>query len=103
MSCYRSSNNKFFNSPSKMSDGRIFTDYRPNCEMNRYIESGNKLKNTHDWNVFIKKWRKTYSEKSRLCLHEKWWGVVPNLIILELCFLKKQELNVTSTHAKLLM
>ena len=27
-----------------MADGRLFTDYRPNCEMNRYIESGNKIK-----------------------------------------------------------
>ena len=53
MSCYRSSNNKFFNSPSRMADGRIFTDYRPNFEMNRYIESGNKLKNTHDYRMFL--------------------------------------------------
>ena len=53
MSCYRSSNNKFFNSPSRMADGRLFTDYRPNYEMNRYIESGNKLKNTHDYRLFL--------------------------------------------------
>jgi hypothetical protein len=53
MSCYRSSNNKFFNSPSRMADGRIFTDYRPNFEMNKYIESGNKLKNTHDYRMFL--------------------------------------------------
>ena len=51
--CYRSSNNKFFNSPSRMADGRIFTDYRPNAEMNRYIESGNKIKNTQDYRMFL--------------------------------------------------
>ena len=53
MSCYRSSNNKFFNSPARMADGRLFTDYRPNFEMNRYIESGNKIKNTQDYRMFL--------------------------------------------------
>ena len=53
MSCYRSSNNKFFNSPSRMSDGRLFTDYRPNYELNRYIEEENKIKNTHDYRMFL--------------------------------------------------
>ena len=51
--CYRTSNNKFFNSPARMSDARLFTDYRPNNEMNRYIESGNKIKNTHDYRLFL--------------------------------------------------
>ena len=53
MSCYRSSNNKFFNSPSRMADGRLFTDYRPNYELNRYIEEENKIKNTHDYRTFL--------------------------------------------------
>ena len=30
MNCYKSSNNKFFNSASRMSDGRNFTDYADN-------------------------------------------------------------------------
>ena len=29
MSCYKTSNNRFFNATSRMSDGRNFTDYRP--------------------------------------------------------------------------
>jgi hypothetical protein len=55
MSCYRSSNNKFFNSPSRMADGRLFTDYRPNAELNRYIEEKNKIKNTHDYRMFLER------------------------------------------------
>ena len=37
MSCYRSSDNKHFTSAPRMSDGRNFTDYRPNHEINRHI------------------------------------------------------------------
>ena len=37
MSCNKSSNNKFFNSAARMSDGRNFTDYRPNHEINKHI------------------------------------------------------------------
>ena len=51
--CYKSSNNKFFNAPSRMHDGRQFTDFRPNAEMNRFIEEGNKIKNTHDYRLFL--------------------------------------------------
>lgn len=34
MSCQKVSNNKFFKCPALMSDGRQFTDYRPNCDLN---------------------------------------------------------------------
>ena len=53
MSCFKSSNNKFFNSPSRMMDGRIFTDYRPNHELNRHIEGVNDVKNTHEYRLFL--------------------------------------------------
>ena len=29
------SNNKYFNCPPRMADGRHFTDYRPNCDLNQ--------------------------------------------------------------------
>jgi hypothetical protein len=32
--CIRPSNNKHFDCPPRMSDGRIFTDYRPRCDIN---------------------------------------------------------------------
>ena len=53
MNCYKSSNNKFFNSSSRMSDGRNFTDYRPNNEMNRHIVSNNKIDNMHNYRMFL--------------------------------------------------
>lgn len=63
--CYRSSNNKFFNSPSRMADGRLFTDYRPNNEMNRFIEDSNKIKNTHDYRIFLSRNGEALIEKNR--------------------------------------
>ena len=30
------SNNKYFNCPPRMADGRHFTDYRPNCDLNQF-------------------------------------------------------------------
>lgn len=32
--CYRPSNNKHFDCPPRMADGRLFTDYRPRCVKN---------------------------------------------------------------------
>ena len=53
MSCYKSSNNKFFNSSARMSDGRSFTDYRPNHEINRHIISNNNIENIHNYRMFL--------------------------------------------------
>ena len=55
MSCYKTSNNKFFNSPALMSDGRSFTDYRPNCEVNNHIIDSNNVTNVHDYRMFLVK------------------------------------------------
>ncbi len=32
--CRHASDNKFFSCPPRMADGRHFTDYRPNCDLN---------------------------------------------------------------------
>jgi len=53
MSCEKSSNNKFFNSAARMADGRIFTDYRPNHEINRHIINNNKIENVHNFRMFL--------------------------------------------------
>jgi hypothetical protein len=52
MSCYKVSNNRFFNSPA-ISDGREFTDYRPNCEMNNHVIDENKISNIHDYRLYL--------------------------------------------------
>ena len=53
MNCIKSSNNKFFNSSSRMSDGRLFTDYRPNHEINKHIIINNNIENTHNYRIFL--------------------------------------------------
>ena len=53
MSCIKSSNNKFFNSSARMSDGRLFTDYRPNHEINKHIVNNNNIENTHNYRMFL--------------------------------------------------
>tara|TARA_A100001011_G_scaffold355465_1_gene398671 strand:+ start:232 stop:666 length:435 start_codon:yes stop_codon:yes gene_type:complete len=51
--CYRTSNNKYFNAPPLMSDGRHFTDYRSSCVANAMIHVNNKLTNSYDYRTFL--------------------------------------------------
>jgi hypothetical protein len=51
--CYKTSNNQYFNSPALMSDGRHFTDYRPNCLLNNNLKIENSLKNSYDYKLFL--------------------------------------------------
>lgn len=53
MDCYRTSNNKFFNAPPRMADGRHFTDYRPNCHVNNMIRNNNQVFNSFDYRLFL--------------------------------------------------
>jgi hypothetical protein len=53
MSCYKTSNNKHFNSTALMSDGRPFTDYRPSYEVNNSMIKNNDIKNVHDYRMFL--------------------------------------------------
>ena len=39
------SNNKYFNCPPRMADGRHFTDYRPNCDLNQFSNITNEYRN----------------------------------------------------------
>ena len=51
--CYKASNNKYFDCPPRMSDGRHFTDYRPNCEINSMIKMDNKITNSFEYRNFL--------------------------------------------------
>ena len=46
---YKASNNKYKDCPPRMSDGRHFTDYRPNDHLNNLIKANNNLKNSFDF------------------------------------------------------
>ena len=53
MSCYKTSNNKHFDCPPRMDDGRHFTDYRPNCHVNNLVRSNNAIINSHQYRMFL--------------------------------------------------
>ena len=51
--CNKTSNNKFFNCPARMDDGRHFTDYRPNCYINNLLRTKNKTMSSYDYRQFL--------------------------------------------------
>lgn len=51
--CTRVSNNKFFNCPSRMSDGRHFTDYRPRCQTQYIAKIENNIPSSFDYRMFL--------------------------------------------------
>jgi hypothetical protein len=52
-SCYKSTNNKYFNCPPRMADGRHFTDYRPHCDVNNLVASNNNLVSSYDYRQYM--------------------------------------------------
>lgn len=53
MSCNRTTNNKHFDCPPRMADGRHFTDYRPECYVNDHIRADNGITNNFTWRSFL--------------------------------------------------
>lgn len=53
--CFKVSNNKYFNCPALMSDGRTFTDYRPNCLVDQSILKENKINSSYEYRQFLMK------------------------------------------------
>merc|ERR1711907_492263 len=51
--CYKTSNNKHFNCPPRMDDGRHFTDYRGNCFVNNVIRNNNDIMNSFQYRSFL--------------------------------------------------
>ena len=51
--CDKTSNNKYFNCPPRMDDGRHFTDYRPNGYVNDLIRYSNKVMSSYDARQFL--------------------------------------------------
>jgi hypothetical protein len=52
-SCHKASNNKHFGCPPRMSDGRHFTDYRPNCHVNNLVRANNDLNTSFQNRLFL--------------------------------------------------
>ena len=53
MSCHKTSDNKHFDCPPRMDDGRHFTDYRSNCHINNLVRSNNAISNSHQYRMFL--------------------------------------------------
>ena len=53
MSCYKSSNNKYFNCPPRMDDGRHFTDYRPSCDVHGLVQNNNGINGSFQYRMFL--------------------------------------------------
>ena len=51
--CDKTSNNKFFNCPPRMDDGRHFTDYRPNSYVNDLIRYSNNVRSSYQARQFL--------------------------------------------------
>jgi hypothetical protein len=51
--CNATSNNKYFDCPARMDDGRVFTDYRPSSDVENMIQISNKIKSSYDYRQFL--------------------------------------------------
>ena len=51
--CNKTSNNKYFECPPIMQDGRAFTDYRSAAETNSLIQAANKTANSQEYRQFL--------------------------------------------------
>ena len=52
-SCNKTSNNKYFDCPARMDDGRAFTDYRPNSTVNDMIRYSNNIMGSNEYRQFL--------------------------------------------------
>ena len=53
--CYKTSDNKFFGCPARMSDGRHFTDYRPSCDVDASIRGDNNIGSSFEYRTFLQR------------------------------------------------
>ena len=63
--CYRTGNNKYFNAPPLMSDGRHFTDYRSSCVANSMFYTNKKLTNSFDYRNYLTQNAKNIIKRDR--------------------------------------
>ena len=52
-SCNKTSNNKYFESPARMDDGRAFTDYRPSSSVDDMIRYSNNVMGNYAYRQFL--------------------------------------------------
>jgi hypothetical protein len=53
LSCNKTSNNKHFDCPARMDDGRVFTDYRPSTTVDDMIRYSNNVMSSYEYRQFL--------------------------------------------------
>jgi len=51
--CNKTSNNKYFDCPARMDDGRLFTDYRQSSTVDDLIRFSNNVSSSYDYRQFL--------------------------------------------------
>jgi hypothetical protein len=51
--CNKTSNNKYFDCPALMSDGRAFTDYRQSSQVDNMIQYSNNIMSSYQYRQFL--------------------------------------------------
>jgi hypothetical protein len=51
--CNKTSNNKYFECPALMEDGRAFTDYRPSSDVENMIQYSNNIMSSYEYRQFL--------------------------------------------------
>ncbi len=49
----KTSNNKYFDCPARMDDGRAFTDYRPRSTVDNMIRINNGIQSSYEYRQFL--------------------------------------------------
>jgi hypothetical protein len=63
--CSKTSDNKHFDCPPRMDDGRHFTDYRPSCHVNDLLKNDNAISNSFQYRQFMTHNAETIMDKHR--------------------------------------
>lgn len=77
-------NNKYHSSPALMSDGRLFTDYRPRNDINIELQNFNPSMTNHQYKDFlmdssdILRNRDRKKTELRAYSHDKRFNIIPN-------------------------
>ena len=55
-----------------MSDGRCFTSYIPNCQLNNNVQSRNSINSNNEYRVFLQKNADSFMQQMRkICISEE--------------------------------
>lgn len=63
--CHKTSDNKYSDCPPRMSDGRHFTDYRPNNQVELLLATDNKINNSFQHRQFLQQNGNTIMDMNR--------------------------------------